>query len=54
MYVVLSVVFLVVFSLVLYMATAAMRQINSHPLPSYSLNIILAHFKEMKTRAQWM
>ena len=49
---VLSVVFLVVFSLMLYwMVMDVMGQVNSHSLPSHPLNIVLAHLKEVKIRA---
>ena len=42
-------VFLVVFSLMLYwMVMDAMGRVNSHSPPP---NIVLAHFKEVKTRA---
>lgn len=33
------------------MVTDVMGQVSSHSLPSHPLNIILAHFKEVKTRA---
>lgn len=49
---VLSVVFLVVFSLVSYCTvTDGVGQINSHFLPSHPLIIILAYFKEVKAQS---
>lgn len=34
-----------------WMVTDTIRQTNSHSLHSHPLNIVLAHFKEVKTRA---
>lgn len=52
MYVGLSVVLLVVFDFVLdWTVTDKMGQANSHSSLSHPLNMVLAHFKEVKTRA---
>ena len=52
MYVGLSVVLLVVFDFVLdWTVTDKMGQANSHSSLSHPLNMVLAHFKEVRTRA---